>query len=71
MPYLPPIPNETTFSTPCCAGCGHTSGSHHAGKGCTVRLNLTHLWQRCPCEDYVSPGAPAETTGKDPHLRAV
>jgi hypothetical protein len=71
MPYLPPIPNESTFSTPQCVRCGHTSGSHHNHKGCTVRLSMTHLWRRCPCEAFVSPGDPAETAGRDPHLRAV
>ena len=71
MPYLPPIPNESTFSRSQCVRCGHTAGSHHVKKGCTMRLGLTHLWRRCPCEAYVSPDAPAETADQDPHLRAV
>jgi hypothetical protein len=69
--YLPPIPNEETFSRPRCVRCGHTSGSHHVEKGCTVRLGLTQLWRRCPCKAYVSPGTPAETPDRDPHFRTT
>jgi len=69
--YLPPIPDESTFSRPRCVRCGHTTGSHHAEKGCTVRLGLMQLWRRCPCEAYVSPDASAEMTDPDPHLRTA
>jgi len=57
---LPPIPHESTFSTPQCVRCGHTTGSHRDHAGCTVRLSVTHLWRRCPCPAYVSPGSSAD-----------
>jgi len=48
-----------------CSRCGHADAFHTAPNACTFRLNLLHLWQKCPCQGYVPPGVLPETADGD------
>jgi hypothetical protein len=48
-----------------CTRCGHAVAFHHKPHACTYRLNITHLWHRCPCEGYLPPGISPVTGAPD------
>ncbi len=54
-----------------CVRCGHADTFHTKPHTCTWRMNLLHLWRRCPCEGYVPPGVLSETADQDPGVRSI
>ena len=51
-----------------CVRCGHGDTFHTKPHTCTWRMNVLHLWRRCPCAGYVPPGVKLRTADQNPSL---